>query len=251
MPNESSVNGYLDEVNAALAALTETLETESGDEELLDAVCAQAVRAIPDADLASVTAIHTGRPRTAASTDDRTEEIDRAQYALGDGPCLEAARSGEIVRLSMPAADQAWPDFAATARKLGVGSYLAAPLHIDETLSGALNLFGFGDHGFRDSDSELLKLYTTVVSSSLRAARRYRDTRRLVVQLEEAMRTRGVIEQAKGILMAVHKVSADDAFRLLVTESQHSNTKLHEVASHFVHSVVSGHENRLGAVESG
>ncbi|OXM57557.1 transcriptional regulator [Amycolatopsis thailandensis] len=240
MRNESSVNGHLDEVNAALAALTEALETEAGDEELLDAVCAQAVRAIPGADLASVTAIHTGSPRTAASTDDRAVEIDRVQYALGDGPCLEAARSGEIVRLSVSTADRAWPDFATTARKLGVGSYLAAPLHIDETLSGALNLFGFGDHGFRDSDSELLKLYTTVVSSGLRTARRYRDTRRLALQLEDAMRTRGVIEQAKGILMAVHKVSADEAFRLLVTESQHNNTKLHEVASRFVRSVTAG-----------
>ncbi|GAB3746903.1 hypothetical protein GCM10027598_85210 [Amycolatopsis oliviviridis] len=91
MPNESSVTGYLDEVNAALTALTETLETDPGDAELLDAVCAQAVRAIPGADLASVTAIHTGSPRTAASTDDRAVEIDRAQYALRDGPCLEAA----------------------------------------------------------------------------------------------------------------------------------------------------------------
>ncbi|WP_181776528.1 GAF and ANTAR domain-containing protein [Amycolatopsis pittospori] len=243
MTDESPFDRQFDELSTAMTALTQALETESDDKEILDAVCAEAVRVVPGADMASITAIHTGHAETAADTDERAVEIDRIQYTVGDGPCLQAARSGKIVRLSVESAQEMWPDFTASARKLGVGSYLAAPLHVDDRLSGAMNLFGFGDHGFHDSDSKLLGLYTRMVSFGLRSARRDRDARELTVQLQEAMRTRGVIEQAKGILMVVHRISAEDAFERLVTESQHTNTKLHEVAARFVRTVTTGEKD--------
>ncbi|MEV7097828.1 GAF and ANTAR domain-containing protein [Amycolatopsis sp. NPDC051045] len=224
----------LDELTAAMAGLTGALETEPVEAEILDAVCAEAVRAIPGADMASITAIRDGEPETAASTDDRAVDIDRAQYAAGAGPCLQAAESGEVVRVPLATAGSAWPEFTTHARGLGVGSYLAAPLRVDEQLSGALNLFGYGDHGFAETDSQLLKLYTTVVSFGLRTTRRYHHARQRATDLEAAMRSRAVIEQAKGILMAVHRISAEDAMKRLVTESQHTNVKLREVAARFV-----------------
>ncbi|KDN24230.1 GAF and ANTAR domain-containing protein [Amycolatopsis rifamycinica] len=225
---------HLDELTAAMADLTGALEAEPAEAEILDAVCAEAVRAIPGADMASITAIRDGEPTTAASTDDRAVAIDRAQYAAGAGPCLRAAATGEIVRVPLATAGADWPEFTARAQELGVGSYLAAPLPVDERLSGALNLFGYGDHGFAETDSRLLQLYTTVVSFGLRTTRRYHRARQRATELEVAMRSRAVIEQAKGILMAVHRISADDAMKRLVTESQHTNVKLRDVATRFV-----------------
>src|SRR6185369_14423353 len=207
----------LDELTAAMANLTGTLEAEPAETEILDAVCAEAVRAVPGADMASITAIRDGEPETAASTDDRAVEIDRGQYAAGEGPCLRAAETGEIVRLPLATADAVWPEFTEHARRLGVGSYLAAPLRVDETLSGALNLFGYGDHGFAETDSRLLELYTTIVAFGLRTTRRYRQARRRAAELETAMTSRAVIEQAKGILMAVHRITAEDAMKRLIT----------------------------------
>jgi GAF domain-containing protein len=225
---------HLDELTAAMADLTGALETEPAEGEILDAVCAEALRAIPGADMASITAIRDGEPKTAASTDQRAVEIDRAQYAAGAGPCLQAAKTGEIVRVPLATAGTAWPEFTGRAQELGVGSYLAAPLRVDERLSGALNLFGYGDHGFAETDSRLLQLYTTVVSFGLRTTRRYHHARQRTADLEAAMRSRAVIEQAKGILMAVHRISADDAMKRLVTESQRTNVKLRDIATRFV-----------------
>ncbi|UOX90272.1 GAF and ANTAR domain-containing protein [Amycolatopsis sp. FBCC-B4732] len=231
---------HLDELTAAMAGLTGALESEPAEAEILDAVCAEAVRAVPGADMASITAIRDGEPETMASTDERAVEIDRVQYAAGEGPCLRAAATGEIVRLPLATADAVWPDFTKHARGLGVGSYLAAPLRVDENLSGALNLFGYGDHGFAEADSRLLRLYTTIVSFWLRTTRRYHQARRQADDLEAAMRTRAVIEQAKGILMAVHRIGADDAMKRLVTESQHTNVKLRDVAARFVEELSAG-----------
>ncbi|MDQ7802813.1 GAF and ANTAR domain-containing protein [Amycolatopsis sp. A133] len=234
MTGESILPEHLDELTAAMTDLTGALETEPVEAEILEAVCAEAVRAVPGADMASITAIRDGEPTTAASTDEAAVEIDRAQYAAGAGPCLQAASTGEIVRVPLATAGTAWPEFTARAQELGVGSYLAAPLRVDDRLSGAINLFGYGDHGFAEADSQLLQLYTTVVSFGLRTTRRYHHARQRAVDLEAAMRTRAVIEQAKGILMAVHRIGADDAMKLLVTESQHTNVKLRDIAARFV-----------------
>jgi hypothetical protein len=225
---------HLDEVTSAVEALTATFDHADDPGVLLQAACRHAVQVIPGADMASMTILRNGTADTAASTDQRAVAIDQAQYLAGDGPCLHAARSGKIVRVSVDTAEQLWPVFTTTARDLGVLSYLAAPLAVDADLSGAMNLFGFDDHGFRELDAQLLDLYTSVVHATLRSTRRYLRARTTISQLENALTTRGVIEQAKGILMAAHRVTADEAFRLLVAKSQSENTKLHDVAAQFV-----------------
>jgi hypothetical protein len=115
-----------------------------------------------------------------------------------------------------------------------VGSYLSAPLMADAEHCGAINLFSSQPHGFRELDSALLDLYVTAVETTLRAAARFRTARRLVEQLKQAMNSRPVIEQAKGILMAARGVSEDEAFALLTERSQHQNLKLRDVAARFV-----------------
>ncbi|MFD1050844.1 ANTAR domain-containing response regulator, partial [Kibdelosporangium lantanae] len=178
-------------------------------------------------------------PETLAYTDERALRVDQEQYRAGVGPCLEAAASGRIVRMSMETAEERWADFVASAKQHGVRSYLAAPLRVDQHLSGAINLFGFEDHGFQETDSKLLKVYTTVVAFGFRAVRRYRETHRLAENLQTAMRSRAVIEQAKGMLMAIHQIDDDQAMRRLVTRSQETNTKLRDVAVEFVRTMSS------------
>jgi GAF domain-containing protein len=226
--------GDLDGLATTVAAVTRTLETESDETTILNAVCAEAVRVIPDADMASITVLRGDEAETAAGTDPRAFAVDRVQYALGDGPCLRAARTGRIVRLSVEHDRGSWPRFLVSAEESGVGSYLSAPLDVDEHLTGALNLFGFHTGGFEDDDSHLLRLYTTIVAFGLRNRRKHKDAHTVTRQLETAIHSRAVIEQAKGILMAAHRITAEEAFQLLITESQHTNTKLHDVAVRFV-----------------
>jgi GAF domain-containing protein len=224
----------LDDVQSAMVDLTSALEADSGSAQLLDAICAEVVRAVPGADMASITARRAEGAETAAYTDERAWLVDLAQYEVGHGPCLQAAATGQTVRLSTDTASEQWPDFVAAAKLHGVRSYLATPLRVDDRLSGAINLFSFDDHGFAETDSKLLELYTVVVTFGLRTARRYQETRTLVDNLEIAMRTRAVIEQAKGILMAVHKITDQEAMNRLIARSQNLNIKLRDVAADFV-----------------
>jgi AmiR/NasT family two-component response regulator len=92
--------------------------------------------------------------------------------------------------------------------------------------------------GFGALDTALLELYTTAAEAALRGARRYVTARETVGQLRTALTSRAVIDQAKGMLMAVHRVSEDEAFGMLVKLSQEQNLKLREVAERFVADVL-------------
>ena len=230
----------LDELTTAMADLTGTLESAPDNAEVFEAICGEAASVIKGADLVSITLVRESGPETAAWTHETAYALDQAQYAAGEGPCLRAAATGEVVRLSVSTASEEWPTFTAAAKEKGVGSYLAAPLWVDEELSGAVNLFGYGAHGFEELDTKVLRLYTVVVVSVLRTARRYQQARKLAESLDAAMRNRAVIEQAKGILMAVHRIDEEQAMQRLITESQHTNVKLREVAARFVRDLTAG-----------
>ncbi|HKN57025.1 MAG TPA: GAF and ANTAR domain-containing protein [Amycolatopsis sp.] len=234
MTGHEQFSAQLDEVTVAMETLTGMLDRELEIGEMLQAICEHAVQVVPGADMASITLVRDGIPDTVASTDQRAVNFDREQYRIGDGPCLRAAETGVPVRVGVGAVGDLWPQFVSSAERLGVASFLAAPLTVDDDMSGALNLFGFGEHGFTELSTKILELYTATVLFGLRSARRYLDAKELVRQLHRALDTRAVIDQAKGILMAAHRISADEAFRRLVKRSQDGNRKLHEVAAEFV-----------------
>ncbi|MPZ01008.1 MAG: ANTAR domain-containing protein [Actinophytocola sp.] len=222
----------------AAAGALERLRGLHAVHEPLDAVLhrlAESARdAIDGADAVSVTRLDGDTPRTAAATDERVVEIDEAQYAVGDGPCLEAARTKQPVRTQVRGARERWPDFAAAAERLGVRSYLSAPLLIDEEndgeLVGALDVYGGEDGAFDPLDTALLRMLTLAASAVISTWGRLQRARDLIDQLDEALLSRAEIEQAKGVIMALNKISADAAFDRLVRMSQDSNTKLRDLS---------------------
>lgn len=228
----------LDEVTNALADLSDLLNQTEDLGRVLQRSVEQVTRAIPGADMASVSVLRDDgtTAETAASSSERVWVIDDDQYAAGDGPCLEAARTGQVVRVGVEQARERWPDFARSARAAGVGSYLSAPLSVDETFAGSLNLYSEQAHGFGDLDEALLRLYTTAAAAAIASTRRYAQARDLAIQLSQALDSRAVIDQARGILMATHGIDAQQAFALLARESQNTNVKLREVAARLVES---------------
>jgi GAF domain-containing protein len=187
--------------------------------------------------MASVTVLRGDAGETVASSDERVWAIDSDQYAAGDGPCLEAARTGEVVRVAVEEALERWPEFARSARAAGVASYLSAPLVIDEEFAGSLNLYSTDPHGFGDLDEALLRLYVTAAIAALASARRYAAARELAENLSRALDSRAVIDQARGVLMAVRGLSAQEAFDELVRQSQNTNNKLRDVAARLMSDV--------------
>jgi len=224
----------VDEVTGALEQLSTALTEDEELPVLLHRVCQQVVHAVPDGSMASISLTNGDAPWTAARTDDRADEIDKAQYAADQGPCLESARTRTIMRVTVAEAAQRWPEFADAAGEAAVGSYLSAPLFIDEIYQGSLNIYGEDTHGFGALDAALVELYTTAAEAGLRAARRYQASRETVAQLRTALTSRAVIDQAKGIIMAVRRISADEAFTVLVEQSQVQNIKLRDLAERFI-----------------
>ncbi|WP_410661187.1 ANTAR domain-containing protein [Amycolatopsis sp. lyj-112] len=224
----------LDDVTAALEGLKEILEGEEDLELLLRQICHQVVRAVPDVDEASITLLRDGNPHTAVATSDIVVELDRDQYRIGNGPCLEAGRTGELVRVAVRESSERWPEFALSARQAGFGSFLAAPLSLSDRLAGAVNCYGTQTDGYAELDAQLLELYSTAVEATLRIYARYLEARETIEQLRAALTSRAVIDQAKGVLMALRRIDDEAAFSLLVAQSQRENAKLRQVAVRFI-----------------
>ena len=226
----------LDEASDDLALLAEVLTAEEDIGRVLQRSVDQLVESVPGADMASVTVQRGEAGETVASSNERVWAIDSDQYATGDGPCLEASRTGEVVRVGVEEALERWPDFARSARAAGVASYLSCPLFIDDEFAGSLNLYSEQPHGFSDFDVALLRLYITAATAAIANSRRYTKARGLSENLSRALDSRALIDQAIGVLMARRGIGAEQAFHELSRESQNTNTKLRDLAARLVES---------------
>ncbi|MGH3583299.1 MAG: ANTAR domain-containing protein [Mycobacterium sp.] len=197
---------------------------------LLQNLAQIAQEAIAGADSTGVTIDLGGCTYTAVHTDERTLRVDTEQYDVGDGPCLQAARTGSIVLVDSREAEATWPAFAAAAEDEGILSFLAAPLATPDQTLGSLNLYGRARSAFDSFDAEVLDLLTAAVSRAIGDYARFRSARDVAVGLQRALETRAPIEQAKGMLMAIHGIGADEAFDRLRRKSQNTNVALRTVA---------------------
>ncbi|NGP05724.1 GAF and ANTAR domain-containing protein [Rhodococcus sp. 14C212] len=161
-------------------------------------------------------------------------EIDADQYRTGQGPCLAAAGTGRVVRVRVDDLPERRPAFSAAVRGIGVRSYLSAPLRLGGEHVGALHLYSYHDHGFSDLDAVLLKIHTGFGETLVGLSRDLDRARHEVDTLTTALTTRGVIEQAKGVLRARRGLSGDSAFEALVEISQRDNVKLAVIARRIV-----------------
>ena len=226
----------LDEASDDLAQLADVITAEEEIGRVLQRSVDQLVVSVPGADMASVTVLRGDAGETAASSNERVWAIDSDQYAAGDGPCLEASRTGEVVRVGVEEAIERWPEFARSARAAGVASYLSSPVFIDEEFAGSLNLYSEEPHGFTDFDVALLRLYITAASAAIANARRWAKARTLAEHLGKALDSRALIDQAIGVVMTRRGISAEQAFDELSRQSQNSNTKLRDIAARVVDS---------------
>lgn len=174
------------------------------------------------------------RRTTVVSTGDLATRLDETQYEKGHGPCLHAAGTGELTEIPDTRTETRWPDYARRAAEAGNLSSLSVPLPIDEHISGALNIYSREARAFdEDSRSAATRFgpYATVALSNMYA---YESARDLAVNLEAALRSRAVIDQAKGILIERHKLTPDQAFQVLARASMATQKKVRDVAEQLV-----------------
>jgi GAF domain-containing protein len=222
----------------SLAELVGLLPPEETFEQTLHRIVLLACRTVVGCESASVTLVEDGRgARTVVHTDDLSIRLDEAQYRLGLGPSLTAARSGEgPVAIPSMRAESRWQPFPREAVTIGAGSLLSLPLAVRDEPTGALNLYSPADDAYTEDSRATATLFAAQAAVAIANARVYEASRRLAEQMEEAMRSRAVIEQAKGILMAERGCDQGTAFDLLRMASQRENVKLREIAQRLVDS---------------
>jgi GAF domain-containing protein len=186
------------------------------------------------ADMAGVTMLIEGRPRTAVSTDPRALEVDAAQYEIGSGPCLDAFRLQQVFRIDSTTTEDRWEVFAKDAAAHGVFSTLSLPISARGEALGALNLYSFAYSAFDNAYSVRMQVFAQHAAILLSNSQVYWDSHELNRNLKQALRSRAVIDQAVGILMATGGRTANEAFELLFRASQRENRKLREIAQEIV-----------------
>ncbi len=200
-----------------------------------------AKQAIPGAVEVSVTLMHEGKVSSVAFTGPLAVDLDECQYETGFGPCMAAAASGGTIAIST-ADDTGFPDFARVAARRGITAVLATGLPVEERTIGALNLYGAGEP-FDEAAVELARGFADYAAVAVANAGAYAGTAELARHLQRALESRAVIDQAKGILMAQHHISAEAAFALLAEQSQRANRKVRDLA----HELVREAQRRSGA----
>ena len=181
-----------------------------------------------------ITVSRNGQPFTVANSDGRAARVDETQYEVGEGPCLESLRTGAVVNVPDQGSDRRWGAYAQRASEHGVCSSLTLPLTVNRGTAGALNLYDFDrPHAF-DQHRQYAEIFAAQGSTALTLVMRQGLEMETHNQLEQALTSRTVIDQALGILMAQQRCTADEAFTLLREHSQNSNRKLHAVAAELV-----------------
>lgn len=207
-----------------LSDLARELQQEEDADAMLAGIVHAALELIPHAADASVSLI-SGRRKivSRAASSDLPRRVDALQSDTGQGPCLDASYEDRIVNVADLSTEQRWPEFSRTAFGLGARSMLSFQLFVDGDHLGALNLFG-KDVGVFDAESE--RVGTLVAAHAAVALAGSQQ----ISQLAQALDTRDLIGQAKGILMERFKITAQQAFLLLARGSSEMNMKLHDLA---------------------
>ena len=195
--------------------------------------------AVPGADLVSVTIRNDGRFHTPVETDPLATRLDEVQYELAEGPCVESTRTAGVglTFSGNLGASREYPRFGPAAAKLGVHSVLAVglfPANGSTLRTGALNLYSFKIGGIDELDRDLAVILAAHASTALAATMASTASDLELAQLRQALNSRDVIGQAKGILMERRGISADEAFDALRRASQSLNVKLTQVAQTLV-----------------
>jgi transcriptional regulator with GAF, ATPase, and Fis domain len=213
----------------AFAEIARSLLAQGDVQHTLQKICDLAVETIDGCDHAGISFLKGKKVETPAATDDVPRKVDAIQYEVGEGPCLDAIRDHEVFETGDLGQERRWPHFAARAqRETGITSMLCFRLFVAGDTLGALNLQSKTADAFGEESRTVGLVFAAHAAVALSTAIHGE-------QMEEALRSRDLIGQAKGILMAREGITADQAFDMLRRASQRLNVKLRDVAGSIVH----------------
>jgi transcriptional regulator with GAF, ATPase, and Fis domain len=169
--------------------------------------------------------------RVVAASTEQTRLLELLQSQTDQGPCPECFHTGRPVAVAdLSTAASRWPRFVAQARETGFASVHALPMRLRSTVIGALGLFGARPGALADDTIRLGQAMADVATIGLLQARAIHDRQALAEQLQTALDSRVVIEQAKGVIAERRQLDMDASFTLLRGTARTNNRRLSELA---------------------
>jgi GAF domain-containing protein len=169
------------------------------------------------------------RLRYATASSDDVVALEQVQEEHQEGPCMDAFRTQTVVTVADIAGRPDWAEYRKEAGRLGFHAVAGVPLSLGAERLGALNLYDTESREWSADDLDVVRVLADMAAGYM-VHERLEDSRRRTEQLQRALDTRVLIEQAKGILSAAMKVSVDEAFELLRHYSRNNNTSLRVIA---------------------
>jgi GAF domain-containing protein len=211
--------------------VADTLVAEFDLIEFLQLVTARTAELLQAGAVGLLLADQHGRLQFMAASDEVSEMLELFEVQHSEGPCLEAFRTGAPVILAdIQQGVERWPLFAPRALDAGFASAYAIPMRLRGEVLGALNLFGNQPGALELADLRIVQALVDVATIGLLQERTIRRGEVLTEQLQGALNSRVVIEQAKGALAQIHGVTVDQAFVMLRGYSRRNGRRLSEVS---------------------
>jgi GAF domain-containing protein len=185
-----------------------------------------------------LTLIEKDRADTIVATADFVREVDTIQYSIGEGPCISAAAERRTFTSGSLGGETRWPRFGPRVARLGVHSVLSLPLLSPEGVFGAMNVYAHGKHVFDEHAVQVGELFSVPAAIAVENAQVLARAKRLANNLQAALVSRAVIDQAIGIVMSRTGATSAEAFDRLRTRSQVEHTKVSMVAQSIVDAAV-------------
>ncbi|MFF7241719.1 ANTAR domain-containing protein [Streptomyces collinus] len=155
----------------------------------------------------------------------------RKQYGQDDGPCLQALRTARPVHAPDTLEEDRWGSYPAFAADLGIRSSLSLPIPVRTHTAGALNFYAAEPHAFSEDDRHTPTLFAAQAGGGIALAQRLADSADFTHDLQTALSSRRLIDQAIGSVMQRQRCTEEEAFDVLCRLSQHSNLKLRDVCT--------------------
>ena len=183
-----------------------------------------------------VSLIQDGQLTNATSTPPRLSNLELAQDRTQSGPCMLASQTGAVIAVpDLRLRAQEWGAYCAAGAAAGVLAVAGIPMTLSETKVGALNLYAAGVREWSDDDLAIAQVLADMATGYLINASQLNQQQQLNEQLQHALDSRVIIEQAKGMVAATHAISVETAFDLIRGHARRRNAPLRSVAEAIVH----------------
>jgi GAF domain-containing protein len=182
---------------------------------------------------AGVTLVHDGKQRFVTAAVEAIARLERVQEDHQRGPCVDAVTTAQPMTVSdLDDGDtsQRWPEYSKAAKTAGIRAVAGIPMLAEGSAIGAVNLYGTEPRNWAAEDLRIASVFANIATGYLVHASAAQQHQRTAEQLQQALSTRVIIEQAKGVLAAQREIDVDEAFQLLRKHAREHGSRIHDVA---------------------